>query len=67
MKILLTCPACGSSDWLEETDDECAFVCVSCGKHVFPEDMTANPPRDGSKVDMDIPNPHAYWSSNAMC
>lgn len=51
MRILLTCPECGNSEWLEETDEDGAFECLSCGEHVFPEDMCADPLANGESVD----------------
>lgn len=41
MKLVLTCPNCGKSEWLEETDEDGAFVCAACGEHAFTENMSA--------------------------
>ncbi len=53
MKILLTCPECGNSEWLEEPDEDGAFECGACGDHVFPEDMGSALSKDGKTIDMD--------------
>ncbi len=43
IKIHLTCPRCGNSNWIVRDDDEAegAFECASCGDLVFTEDMVA--------------------------
>ncbi len=40
-KIVLTCPRCGDSNWLERNDQDGAFECAACGDFVFTEDMCA--------------------------
>jgi hypothetical protein len=40
MKIILTCPNCGCSEWTDVDEDGC-FQCESCGEAAFPENMTA--------------------------
>lgn len=40
MKILLTCPQCGSSEWSERTSSG-MFVCFGCGHVEAPENMGA--------------------------
>ena len=41
IKIFLTCPECGNSDWIIREDEEAegAFECAACGELVFTEDM----------------------------
>ena len=43
VKILLTCPNCGNSNWIPRNDSEAegAFECAACGDLVFPEDMSS--------------------------
>ena len=43
IKILLTCPNCGDSNWIRRKDEEAegAFECAACGDLVFTEDMCA--------------------------
>ena len=43
MKILLSCPNCGDTNWIERNDEEAegAFECGACGDLVFTEDMCA--------------------------
>lgn len=38
MKIVLTCPECGDTNWIEKDD---GFECAACGEFAHPEDMTA--------------------------
>ena len=38
MKIVLTCPVCGKSNWVREDDQ---FKCVACGETYYTEDMSA--------------------------
>ncbi len=41
IKIYLTCPNCGDSNWIVRDDEEAegAFECAACGELAFPEDM----------------------------
>lgn len=47
VKIVLTCPNCGNSTWIEREDEDYMFECLSCGDLVYPEDM-------GSKMENHI-------------
>ena len=40
MKLVLTCPECGCSNW--ERNEEGSFVCANCGQEAFQEDMPAS-------------------------
>lgn len=41
MRIILTCPNCGSTEWEDNQDAEGAFVCKKCNEHHFTENMVA--------------------------
>ena len=43
VKIVLTCPNCGNSTWIERADEDCMcmFECLACGDLVYPEDMSS--------------------------
>ena len=47
VKIVLTCPNCGNSTWIERADEDYMFECLACGDLVYPEDM-------GSKMEKHI-------------
>ena len=40
MKILLSCPNCGDTNWIRINEDG-AYECGACGETAFPEDMCA--------------------------
>lgn len=40
ISLSAVCPKCGSTKWLEKGDKDGAFVCASCGEHIFPEEMS---------------------------
>ena len=42
VKIVLTCPVCGNSTWLErEETEDFMLECLACGEFANPEEMTA--------------------------
>ena len=48
MKIILSCPNCGDTNWIARDDEEAegAFECAACGDLVFTEDMCATTDED---------------------
>lgn len=38
LKLVLTCPQCGNSDWIRRDD---GFECTACGEFTYPEDMSS--------------------------
>ena len=39
VKLLLSCPECGNTNWIHRDDKDGAFECAACNEFVMPEDM----------------------------
>lgn len=50
VKIILTCPNCGNSTWLEREDENFMFECLACGDLVNTEDMCSKLENNYSKA-----------------